>query len=280
MPRKILALFGLLLVGCALPALAVAFGQTFSGTTNGGGPTWQRPSSLVAVSSNCTACRYSTQSFELTQASSCYLVAQQGYDGHVALYRGSFNPVAPLVNLVDLNDDGELGVGSSRIPDDFDDDQIVLAADPYVLVTSGFDNNDQGSFTNTLHCDSAQPTQGTCFFSDIPREKSVCLFDRFIVAIAGISNHPTDGVATPVRFGSKETTFFWFYGDQNFEVMLKVLDACAINNKWWVFAGALTNQAYHIVVHDLQTGTRRDYFNTQGTNAAAITDTNAFPCTP
>ncbi len=277
--RKTLMLATLMLAISALPGLAQApdYGQTFAGTTIGG-PTWQRPLTTSTLSGNCTACRYSTQVFKLASNSSCYIVGQQAHDGHIALYRGSFNPAAQFTNLVDLDDDGELGTGTSRIPSDLDTASITLTAGNYILVTSAFTNGGEGSFTNTIHCETVQPTQGSCGWGDIPNDQEVCLFERFAVAIVGISNHPTDGIATPARFGSKETAFFWFYGDQNFEVMIKLLNGCAINGKWWVFGGALTNQAYHIAIGDSLTGARRDYYNAEGVNAAAITDTNAFPC--
>ena len=278
--RKTLILALFLTAVIAVPGLVQAqeYGQSFAGTTIGGA-TWNRPTSTTTLSGVCTACRYSAQVFELGASSSCYLVSQQNYDGHVALYRNSFSAASPLTNLVDLDDDGELGTGTSRIPSDLDTNFVNLTAGKYYIVTSGFDNNDQGSFVNTIHCSSSQPLQGSCaYWTDVSDDKEVCLFERFSIAIVGISNHPTDGQATPARFGSRETAFFWFYSDQNYEVMLKVLNGCAVNGKWWVFAGALTNQAYHIAVHDSVSGTRKDYTNNEGTNAAAITDINAFPC--
>jgi hypothetical protein len=62
--------------------------------------------------------------------------------------------------------------------------------------------------------------------------------------------------------------------------MVKVLDACAINGKYWVYAGSLTNQGYRIRVLDNMTGVERAYSNTEGTNAAAVSDVNAFECDP
>lgn len=282
MSRRTLVLAVLLALTCVVPTVAQPgdYTQTFSGTTAGGGPTWRRPDDVGTLSNNCTACRYSVQSIALQANSTCYLVSQQDYDGHVALYRNGFNPGSPLTNLVALDDDGFLSIGTARLPAPFDEYTLQLDAGTYFLVTSGFDNLDQGSFTNTLHCESVQPVQGSCFFNGVARESQVCFFDRFAVYIDNISNHPGNGIATPVRFGSQESAFFWFYGDQNFEVMIKVLNGCALNGKYWVFAGALTNQQYRIRVGDAQTQVIKNYTNTLGTNAAAITDTNAFACVP
>lgn len=277
MSRRTVAVAVFLLLLTGLPALAQDFVQTFTGSTVGG-PVWRRPFSATTLSSVCTACRYTAQTFVLAADSSCTINSVQNYDGHIVLYKNSFNAGAPLTNLVEVSDDGELGTGTARIPNDLNSDSRLLTAGAYFLVTSGFDNADQGSYTATIQCESAQPLQGSCFFTGVPREKNVCFHNRFIVLIHDVSNHPTDGIATPVRFGSEETAFFWFYGDQNFEVMVKILNACGLNNKWWVFAGALTNQAYHIEIYDLVTTTRRHYWNAQGVNAPAVTDINAFPC--
>ena len=266
-----------LVAGPSLVQAAGTFNQTFTGSTVGG-PTWNRPVSTSTLSGSCTACSYSVQVFELAAASGCYLVSSQNYDGHMVLYRNSFNAAAPLTNLVDLDDDGELVIGTSRIPSNLDTASIALAAGRYYIVTSAFSNGNSGSYSTTIHCTDAQPTQGSCGYSNVDDDQEVCLSERFAVAINGISNHPTDGIATPARFGSKESAFFWFYNDQNFEVMIKVLNGCGVNGHWWVFAGALTDQAYHIQVHDFVSGTDKHYSNTLGTHAAAVTDVNAFPC--
>ncbi|MCL4838270.1 MAG: hypothetical protein KJ058_09935 [Thermoanaerobaculia bacterium] len=276
MPRLLVNLASLLLL-VSSPTLA-DYVQTLTGT-NEGGPTWQRPETTNTLSGNCTACRYAVQPFVLESASSCVIVSAQDYDGHIALYRGSFNPAAPFLNLVDLDDDGELGVGTSRIPADLDASSVNLTTGAYYLVSSAFSNSGAGSFTHTVHCASAQPIQGGCFFAGTPKEKNVCLFDRFVVFIDQVSG-VADGIATPVRFGSKETSFFWFYTDQNFEVMVKVLDACFINGRYWVFTGALTNQGYRIRVGDVLTQQVRTYNNPAGTNAGAVSDTVGFPCNP
>jgi len=60
--------------------------------------------------------------------------------------------------------------------------------------------------------------------------------------------------------------------------MVKVIDGCALNNRWWVFTAATTNVYYQLNVTDVQNGQPKIYFNYPGPPAPAVTDTNAFPC--
>jgi hypothetical protein len=72
-----------------------------------------------------------------------------------------------------------------------------------------------------------------------------------------------------------DTGAFWFFGDQNLELMVKVLDGRAVNGKFWVFYGALSDVDYTITVTRLATGEVRTYHNPRGT-LASHADTQAF----
>ena len=61
------------------------------------------------------------------------------------------------------------------------------------------------------------------------------------------------------------------------EVLLKVLDGCALNGHVWVFGASTTDLGYVIRVTDTATGKVKEYRNEPGTPAAAITDAKAFP---
>ena len=63
--------------------------------------------------------------------------------------------------------------------------------------------------------------------------------------------------------------------------MTKVLDGCAINGSYWVFAAGLTNVGVQIFVTDLQTGTQgQGYANDFGTAFPPIQDTSALHTCP
>lgn len=80
------------------------------------------------------------------------------------------------------------------------------------------------------------------------------------------------GNAVPM---SADTGHFWFFNAANVELVVKVLDARAVNGRFWVFYGALSDVQYTITVTDTVTGAVKSYTNTQG-NLASVADTAAF----
>jgi hypothetical protein len=84
----------------------------------------------------------------------------------------------------------------------------------------------------------------------------------------------TTGPAKAVPLTS-DTGAFWFFDDANLELMIKVLDGRAINGKFWVFYGALSDVDYTITVTRPETGEVKTYHNPRGTLASRA-DTQAF----
>jgi outer membrane protein assembly factor BamB len=83
------------------------------------------------------------------------------------------------------------------------------------------------------------------------------------------------GQAVPV---TSDTGYFWFFQATNIELVVKVLDGCAINGNTWVFAGGLTNVDLDISVTDAVTNVVRHYTNAAGTAFVPVQDTAAFAC--
>ncbi|HEX2642430.1 MAG TPA: hypothetical protein VHU81_05530, partial [Thermoanaerobaculia bacterium] len=75
---------------------------------------------------------------------------------------------------------------------------------------------------------------------------------------------------------TRDTGYFWFFGPENVELMVKVLDGRAVNGKFWVFYGSLSNVAWTLRVADLQTGAEKVYSNPAG-QLASRGDTAALP---
>ncbi len=84
-------------------------------------------------------------------------------------------------------------------------------------------------------------------------------------------------VAAPATDAS---ALFWFFSPDNWELMVKVLDGCALNGRFWVFHAASTNVEYTLTVTDTVTGQVRRYDNPLGRRAPAVTDTAAFATCP
>ena len=84
-----------------------------------------------------------------------------------------------------------------------------------------------------------------------------------------------DGVV--VREGTDDSGMFWFFDSTNWETLIKVLDACALNEHVWVYGASTTDVGYRIVVTDTVTGQVREYRSALGAPAPALTDSAAFP---
>ncbi len=89
-----------------------------------------------------------------------------------------------------------------------------------------------------------------------------------------VPSQGTSGAATAVPV-TGDTGYFWFFSSNNIELVIKVVDGRAFNNKFWVFYGALSDVQYTITVTDTQTGTIKSYVNPSG-NLASVADTAAF----
>ena len=72
-----------------------------------------------------------------------------------------------------------------------------------------------------------------------------------------------------------DTGAFWFFGDQNLELMVKVLDGTSVNGHFWVYGGALSNVEYTLTVTDTLINAVRTYHNPAG-QFASLADVEAF----
>ncbi len=72
-----------------------------------------------------------------------------------------------------------------------------------------------------------------------------------------------------------ESGYFWFFDAGNLELVVKVLDGRAVNGRFWVFYGALSDVEYWVNVTDTQTGKSRRYHNAPGSYCGRA-DVNAF----
>ncbi len=84
------------------------------------------------------------------------------------------------------------------------------------------------------------------------------------------------GQAQVVPGASDDSGLLWFFQADNWELLIKVLDGCGLNQHFWVFTAATTDLQYELVVTDSWTGYRSTYTNSAGVASPAITDIEAF----
>ncbi len=209
--------------------------------------------------------------FSLSDTSRCMINSAQDFDGYIHLYSGIPDINDQLVGLIAGDDDGPMGVGDSVL-------DVNLSAGFYTLITSGFSNSSAGFFHNRVQCrnSATEIIPGFCnFFPGVPLANQACL-NGFAVKVDNISNSNFGGLGTPVPMGSGDSAVFWFFGETNFEALVKVLNGCGINGNFWVFLSAVTNQRYRVTVRAFD-GFEKSYSNPLGNRAQAVADTRAFP---
>ncbi len=105
---------------------------------------------------------------------------------------------------------------------------------------------------------------------------TLCLnANRFRVQVNWVAaNVGTSGAGRAAPIAS-DSGSFWFFSAGNLELNLKVVDGRAVNGRFWVFFGALSDVQYTITVTDTETGLQRIYANPQG-RLASVADTSAF----
>jgi hypothetical protein len=114
---------------------------------------------------------------------------------------------------------------------------------------------------------------GSC----VPSATRLCLGDRRFQVEATWETNGQAG-AGQTRTITHDTGTFYFFDPDNLEVVVKVVDGCALDNHFWVFAGGLTNVRTAMTVTDTARGTSKTYENPAGTPFQPIQDTAAFPC--
>ena len=84
------------------------------------------------------------------------------------------------------------------------------------------------------------------------------------------------GSGSVVHAGTNDSGLFTFFNGENWEILVKVLDGCALNGHVWVYGASTTDLGYSIRVTDTVTGVVKEYGNEPGLPAPAITDATAF----
>ncbi len=140
------------------------------------------------------------------------------------------------------------------------------------VVLTAYGDGQRSTVSRDILVRSSDPA-GTCE----PDLETLCLRDsRYTVQAEWSRGDSKRGPASVAYAGTNDSGVFWFFGRENWEMLIKVLDGCAVNGNVWVFGASTTDLGYSIKVTDTVTGRRREYRNEPGKPAPAITDTDAF----
>ncbi len=112
-----------------------------------------------------------------------------------------------------------------------------------------------------------------------PTSTALCLNGGRFQVEATFNTGAQHGRARVVKL-TDETGYLWFFSNTNVEVVVKVLDACTLNQRFWVFAAGLTNVQVTLTVTDTSNGTVKTYDNPQGAAFQPILDSSAFATCP
>ena len=105
----------------------------------------------------------------------------------------------------------------------------------------------------------------------------LCLHDgRYEVTLEFTTSEET-APAKVARPRTSDSGLFYFFAPNNWEMLLKVLDGCGVNQHHWVFAASATDVGLELMVRDTMSGASKTYTKDPGEPAPAITDVGAFP---
>ncbi|MFN7962914.1 MAG: Calx-beta domain-containing protein [Thermoanaerobaculia bacterium] len=124
------------------------------------------------------------------------------------------------------------------------------------------------------------PPPGPC----VDDANTLCLEqNRFKLQIAWRTAPPQSQQGQGLRQTIRDFSgAFSFFNPDNLEMLVKVIDACALNNRFWVFFAATTNVEFTLTVTDTDHPEvpPKTYFNPLNTAAVPVQDTNAFATCP
>ncbi len=98
---------------------------------------------------------------------------------------------------------------------------------------------------------------------------------RFRVEATFFAAQTGSGTARVVPLNSTSGTLTFFSAEVS-EVLIKVLDGCGTNDRFWVYGAAASDVGYDITVTDTVADVSKVYSKLQGPPAPAITDSDAF----
>lgn len=103
--------------------------------------------------------------------------------------------------------------------------------------------------------------------------------ERFAVTAEWRDPWGGTGFGIPVALTDSAGTF-WFFAPDNVEVIIKVLDACVLNDHFWVFAAGLTDVEVTLRVEDREAGVEWEHWSPLRTAFQPVLDAAALATCP
>jgi hypothetical protein len=115
----------------------------------------------------------------------------------------------------------------------------------------------------------------------VPAADTLCLNGGRFKVQTLFASSAGSGSASVVPIGTvNDSGLQYFFAPDNWELLIKVLNGCTLNNFYWVFLAATTDVQYAVTVSDSVTGKVAVYYHPQGAPATSITDTSAIKSCP
>lgn len=135
-------------------------------------------------------------------------------------------------------------------------------------------DNNIGSFNVTVNVEG--PTT-PC----VANPTTLCLVDgRFRIELAWRVPSGQAGFGSVASCGAADSGLLWFFAPTNWEMLVKIINGCSVNNRYWVFMAATTNVEFTLRITDTETGAVQQYFNPLNRLAPPLADTEAFATCP
>lgn len=110
-----------------------------------------------------------------------------------------------------------------------------------------------------------------------PGENTLCLLDdRFKVQVDWRQTPSGPSIPAGASQATDGNGFFYFFSPDSVDLVVGMMNNCPVDNRFWVFYGALSNVDYTIRVTDTESGSSREYAN----QFTPVQDTSAFATCP
>lgn len=113
-----------------------------------------------------------------------------------------------------------------------------------------------------------------------PSATTMCLQNNRFSLTVNWQTSTSSGMGQVASCGTSDSGLFWFFSSTNWEMMVKVLNACSLNNRFWVYTGVTTDVGWTMTVTDTFTNTTKTYYSPRGTASCPILDSSAFATCP